>query len=372
MQLLRKLHLYVGLVVGLFLLVLSVTGGVLIFKDEIWAVRYAELRQPLAVLSDADHAEAFATIDQLFPQGVRLVRVPRAGRPAYHVYLEDGEALIGQKDHQLIRHWRWYETPMGIVTDLHFHLGAGNVGKIAGGLIGLVAAAMALTGFILWWPLRRQFGLRSLWLVNLRRATLLRLHRDLGTLAGAFILLFTLTAVGIVFYPAVRGTLNAIFSDRPVLTATPLPDTLSRQVPPPPAEAMRAARNSLPQARLISYSPPDGDSSLYYFRFKMPDEPHPNGRSEVYVRYPDEVLAHIDATMQPLGERMAQTIFPLHAARIGGTPYRAVALIAAVGLALLSLSGPVTYLQRRTRNRARLRTQATRSDPLRRHESRNS
>lgn len=349
MSWLRKLHLYCGLTIALPLLVLAVTGGALIFKDEIWRLEYPELEAPLPALTPAEHAAAFKAIAAAFPGKVRFVKMPRAGVSAYHVYLDGGEAFVGPRGHRVIDRWAWYESPVGILAELHVHLAAGQAGKTVAGVVALAGAAMAVSGLVLWWPVRYGFRFGNLRPMSLRRLHLLKLHRDLGALAHLLVLLFTLTAAGIVFYPATRTLLNGLFSSTAMLPAPAQGSTAPSG--PASADVVRAAQGALPDATLMSYYPPKA-GSVHYFRFREPGEIHPNGRSVVYVDGDTgAVLQAVPASAQPRGERLSQYLFPLHAARTGHALYRLFALTAAASLAAIVLAGPSAYLAGRRRQR---------------------
>lgn len=353
MRRLRTLHRYLGAVAALLLLVVAVTGAVLVFKEDIWRLRFTALAAPPAELSAADHARAFAAIDAAYGERIRLVRVPQPGVPAYHVYLRGGEALWRQDGSGPIHEWVWYESPLGVITELHIHLASGNFGKTVLGYLGLAAVFMAVSGVVLWWPVRRQFRARTLWPASFGRAALLRAHRDLGSLAALFIVLFALTASGVIFGQATRSLLSAVFGGHAGTTTVPRV-AVDGRVPAPDRTMVANAMAALPAARLMSWSPPLQGSGVHYFRLRQPGEVHPNGRSSVSIDAREgQVLARHDATRDPAGERAANWLYPLHAARWGGWPYRALAVLTALALAFMSLTGIVSFLRGTAKKRHR-------------------
>ncbi|MDT8319889.1 MAG: PepSY domain-containing protein, partial [Xanthomonadales bacterium] len=77
MRWLRWAHRYFGAVIAALMLVLAVTGGALIFKDEIWRLRYPSLSESLPPLGMGEHAAAFRAIEARYGQRLRMVRLPR-------------------------------------------------------------------------------------------------------------------------------------------------------------------------------------------------------------------------------------------------------------------------------------------------------
>ncbi len=350
MQLLRLIHAYVGLAVGVILALYAITGGALLFKDEIWRMQYPELKAELHAAAPSEHAAAFRQALKNFPDGVNAIKVPRDGVSAYHVYTDDGEALLNAHDYSMIYQWRWNQTLTGVLSEVHFHLVAADAGKKVGGVVALASALLALAGVVLWWPTRRSFRLRRVPAQSLRRGELLRMHRDFGILSAVSVVLFSATAAGVIFYPQASAILNGLFSER---APDALTVTAAANIPEPGApteDQVTVAMAALPQARLIAYYPPSDSRALHYFRFRHLDEPHPNGRSAVYLRPGENFVAQvIDASQAPAGERAAQFLYPLHAAMIGGKAYTAFAIASAVAIGVIALSGPLAYLRRRSR-----------------------
>jgi uncharacterized iron-regulated membrane protein len=351
MRWLRFLHRYLGIAALAFLLILALTGGALVFKQNIWRLQYPALRVAAINPDPAQLAKAFATIPQAVPGRVLLIRTPEAGLPAFHVYYEGGEALFEPDTLALIDSWAWQETLSGILTQLHYRLAAGDAGKQLVGALGLVAGFMACTGIFLWWPARRQFKLRSLAPRDLRRGSLLKLHRDLGVISALLIVLFALTGAGVVWGEPTRWLLNALLGGSPASAPRPV---LVADAPAqaPDRAAIERAQSIFPGARLASWSPPAAGSRLHYFRFRQAGEVHPNGRSTVYMDAADRsVLSYSDALRAPRGEKVANWMYPLHAARVGGGGYRAAAVLTAIALSIMCLSGAVSFARQNTRKR---------------------
>lgn len=368
MRWLRQLHLYVGLALALFLIVLAVTGGALVYKDEIWRIRLPILAEPLLQADTRDRAAALRSVAASFSdEPIRQVKFPRPELAAWHVYLEDGgEAFFTQDGNSQIDRWRWYSDWLGLLTEIHINLAAGRGGRVAAGVIGIVTALMAVTGLALWWPLRRRFRARSFWPRDIRRATLLGLHRDVGAIASPLIVLFALSGAGVVFYGASRVLLNGIFGNSPADTARPAV-AATAPVDLPDAGLIEQAKAAMPGARMMSYYPPPEGGAVHYFRMRQVGEVHPNGRSMIFIdANTGTVLEAIDATRQAPGERASQWLYPLHAARLGSEAYRLLAVLVAVALGAMAFTGPVTWLQmrrRKTRSRAAPATPRRRRSP---------
>ncbi|MBN1239546.1 MAG: PepSY domain-containing protein [Gammaproteobacteria bacterium] len=358
MRFVRLLHVYAGLALSLLLLALAVTGGALVYKEAYWRLVYPELRGPAPQLGAQDHAAAIDAALDRFGSAVRSVKLPEPGVPAYHVYLEDGEAFISADGQRVIDAWSPSDRLMSLLFDLHAHLMAGDAGERIVGILGLAASVMVVTGFVLWWPVRRRFAARHLWLRGTSRKDLLEWHRDAGALTSPVLLLVLLTGSGLVFYGPAQTILNGMFGDPAPAAAEALAEAGGTAAAPPTVRAdvhmLETAAAAFPQdARLVFYYPSRGGDPAG-FRIRQSCEMHPNGRSYLYFENGGRrVLSREDACAVPPGQQAVHAMYPLHAGKTGGPLYKLAVFLSAVALAGLSATGVATYLIRLRRTAAR-------------------
>ena len=189
-----QVHLWTGLGVGLYVVMISVTGSVLVYRSELRRTFNPEPRV-VAVsgprLSDEvliettrrvypDHAVEFWTSPDDPTHAVTMS--VRQGGGAREQQLFDpytGEYL----GNALPAGWRlttW-------LLDLHDNLLAGDTGRTVNGLGAVLLAALSVTGAIIWWP-----GIQS-WRRGLLidvRANWQRLNWSLHSALGVWTLLF--------------------------------------------------------------------------------------------------------------------------------------------------------------------------------------
>lgn len=347
-RLVRRVHEYAGLALSLLLFLLAVTGGALVYKEAYWRLIYPELRAPAAERDAGDHAAAIAAARARFGDALRSVKLPEPGVPAYHLYLEEGEAFVSVDDHRVIDRWRPSQRLTALLFDLHAHLMAGDAGERVGGVVGLLAVVLALTGLVLWWPARRGFALANLLPRGLSRRDLLRWHRDLGAFATPILLVLLLSGSGLVFYDSARTVLNGLFGD-PVpgpISPAGTAGTGDRPFGPPDAAMLSRVEAAFPDARVVFYYPPRDGIAAHGFRLRRPCELHPNGRTYVYANAAGRIVRTTDACELPPGERAAHALYPLHAGKAGSAVYKLAVFLGALALAGLSLGGAVAYLHK--------------------------
>jgi uncharacterized iron-regulated membrane protein len=352
----------VGLVLSVVLLVLALSGSALVYKEAWWRVVHPELRGGPPDLTHADHAAGVAGAQQRFGEELRSVKFPEPGVPAYHLYLQDGEAFLAPDGRTVIDRWRPGERPASFLFDLHAHLLAGDAGERVGGVVALLGVVLVVSGVILWWPARRRFRLTGLLPGGLSRRQLLPSHRDMGLLATPLLLILLLTGAGIVFYGTAGALLNGLMGGGEVRSeAAPAGDG-SAGLPGPESAPLTASMladvaRAFPDARPVFYYPPDEAATrpVHGFRLKRPCELHPNGRTWVYLDGAGTVLRTVDACTQPPGQRSLHALYPLHAGKSGSGPYKAAVFAGGLVLAWISASGALAYLAglRAARRRAR-------------------
>jgi uncharacterized iron-regulated membrane protein len=169
-----QLHLWSGIGFGLYVLLVSVTGSIVVYRNELYT---AATRDPIIVTKSGplltdDELKAAAT--RLYP-GYRILRVGRPTNPDQAVSISlDGSA--GRKD-RLFNPYTGKDlgdsTPFGIwavskLLELHDDLLGGTTGRSVNGLGAFLLIVIALTGIVVWWP-----GIQS-W----RRS--LTVHRNVG------------------------------------------------------------------------------------------------------------------------------------------------------------------------------------------------
>jgi uncharacterized iron-regulated membrane protein len=160
-------HFYAGLFVMPFILILSVTGAIYLFKPQVerWEERSFQ-GQPVSNSVSAN-AQLAAAIDAFPGSKFDSYRLPeRVGDAALiHIALADGEQMrdvfvspqgkvLGSLDPEM--------RLMELDSKIHGSLMAGRVGSWLVELAASWAIVMILTGLYLWWPVKEAGGRRGL------------------------------------------------------------------------------------------------------------------------------------------------------------------------------------------------------------------
>ena len=201
-----------------------------------------------------------------------------------------------------------------------------------------------ITGVILWWPTRRTFVFAVLpktW----KRAGIVKHHRDLGVWTAP-VLALILTTGAILALPLYEGLAVALSPGKDLKAIMAPPEheggALSSDLDWP--AMMTEAQGRFPDAELRILSLPTKPGGLISLRMRRAAEWLPNGRTQVWFDPADgRIVGARDALTLPLGLRVANAQYPIHAAKVGGVAYRLIVTVAGLALTLLGSLAVVTF-----------------------------
>ena len=348
MRLLRIVHRWIGLALAIPVVLVALSGGLLLFKGPYYRFRFPELANPITATEAHGYASAIERIEREFGARIRVVKFPREGANAFHLYLSDGsEAFVHPVSGAVLSRWHPHESLPAFLFQLHAHLLAGTPGEVVNGFIALLLVFLGLTGLILWWPRRAAaFRLARAIPRSAAPADLLRSHAASGVLLVLPVIVFAATGAGLVFYEPASRLATALMDRRaPEAPSAVVPISTAPQRPW--TEILAAVRTALPEAGPRMYYPGGDGNAVLTFRKSLPGEWHPNGRSYVLVDpYEARVVQTIDARTQGAGTRLMHALYPVHAAPVGGAGLVLLAMISAIGLTYLAIGGSYAFLAR--------------------------
>jgi uncharacterized iron-regulated membrane protein len=334
MRLLALAHRWTGGLVGLVLALMGLSGAILVHKD-------AWVRLPHAADAQVRDVGALATALERLTSGPDKPRsIILASRDfGLHRLSFAGEAgAYADQSGAVVATWQSpWERPELWLFELHHHLFSGETGEAVAGVMGLLGLAFLVSGVVLWWPARRLFSPR-LWPAALNRTQIVRHHRDLGVLVAPLLALSMLTGSMMALRPV------ADFAFAPWMGGKSLESVLAApklQGGPPAApipwrRVLGEARARFPDAEFRVVALPRKPGGLIAVRMRRAAEWLPNGRTQLWFDPADgRLVAARDALAAPAGAQAFNAVYPLHAAKVGGLPYRLLMSASGVVLALM-------------------------------------
>jgi uncharacterized iron-regulated membrane protein len=239
---------------------------------------------------------------------------------------------------------RW-ERPEEWMFDLHATLLAGEPGELINGVFALAGLMFIITGVFLWWPARRLFELR-LWPRSMKRAQVIRHHRDLGIVLAPLLAVSLVTGALLTLRPLAIGLMLPFSSPAELRSATSVPPVeasgLSAGFEWNAAFAEAAAR--FPDATVRVVGIPRQPNQPVFIRMRQPGEWVDRGRTMVWF-HPQSgaVVSAEDAHTAPRGLRVYYGVLPLHTGEVGGWIWRWLVTLTGLGMTLLGTLAVWTF-----------------------------
>ena len=375
-KLLFQVHLWTGIGLGLYILVISVSGAALVFREEIQDVAEGPIvsTQPGEVL-DLDEVK-HAVETELPGWSVAWLRDREDPREAMEVWLEiEGEQrvlLVDPVSGEILG------TKAGVVgavlnflADLHIFLLAGRTGLLANGVGAGFLLLMCLTGLVIWWP-----GIKH-W----RRALTVdpstkwkRLNWDLHSAVGfwtlAFVLVWGVTGVYFAFPEPFRKAVAMVAPVEQMAPRPNMPEAGSEGDVLPLGTLIAVAEREIPGKvnGWIGLPHHEGERSAYVYR---QDSYAPDAAIQAVEidAYTGEVVGVRSFEDPLLGDAILQWFGKLHFGNFGGMPVKILWTVFGLSPALLFATGSIMWWNRVASKRwramrARQRAPETAARPL--------
>lgn len=346
-----QVHLWAGILLSLYVIVISLSGSILVFQEEI---RRASL--PHASL-DRAHLVSINTIvakaHQRFPaQRLTFAGFPQQDNPWWTLYLTDahGKPDLAYADagtgEPFTTHGRLF---IDVVLDLHVYLLAGQTGFIVNCVAGIGLLLLAITGAILWWPGIRLWkrALTVAWRRGWKRINF-DLHSAIGIWTLVIVSWWGLTAVYFLFPDKVSTVVNVV---SPLIG---MKEPRAREVPAAGAsvasfDQILAALPPVDPALLSGVgfpATPSGAVTIYVDRGRPGDFSH----RDIYTfdGHSGKQLSvwHYGKNHSP-GDWFLWLMYPLHFGTLWGMGVKILWALLGVALALLSATGLLMYWNRK-------------------------
>ncbi len=362
-KVLLKLHLYISLWLGAFLVIAGLTGSLLVYGTELDKWLNADMMTVAAGEKVRPLADLITIANQVSPiksQPVHL-QLPKQAEDAlivrYQVPMPAGKNHHGHNHHfyevminpysgQVLGQRDRNDAFMTIILQLHFKLLAGEIGKLIMGITALMTLILTLSGLYLWWPKLNKLKQA---LVIKRNASFTRFNFDLHKTIGFYtaIILFVVSLSGsyfnfpFLFKPAVNFFSSVTEMPRDVKsTAT---GSAVR-----PESVLQQVTQRFPQAQIQRLSLPDNAKGSFMVSLRQANEIRHKGATMVWVdQYSGNILHVRDPNQFSGGDSFINLQLSLHNGEIFGTPGRILYIVAGFAPLLLMVTGIIHWLKKR-------------------------
>ena len=349
-RIVKRIHLWLGLGLGMLMVLAGLTGALLVWYVEIDRMLHPELAAA-GTAGPAAWDRAVPVVRAAFPQRQGPWRIEVTGQAGSLPlrYYDPAETAghghaplmvwLSPDGTHILRQDFWGRYAATWVYDLHYHLQLGPVGGTVLGYAGIALALLLLSGLWAWWP-------RGTWAKALRfkrKAARSRKLRDWHKLAGLgglpLLLLLTVTGVLLALPDETNRLLSPAFG-APQDTRAP-PGRIGRGRDIAPSAAVVAAMRALPGARPVWIEAPGANAGSYRLRLQGAWDPSPRF-PHGYVWIDRETGAVLKVSSVAGGSPLTVLgawLHPLHDGSAGGPILRMLVTLAGLVPPLLFWTG---------------------------------
>jgi uncharacterized iron-regulated membrane protein len=343
---LLSIHKWLGLLAGIFILVMGLTGSVIVFDDEIEhfiqrdVIYQPDSSEPVS-LDNAYHS----IVEKHGNWDVRFTHIPERAnrtieaeirRPTDRRYL-----YIHPSSGEILRDLDSYNTFSYWMLKLHYTIHSGFVGEVIVLIAGFMFICSLITGF---WFYRKAIWKVLTFKIRPRfrdlKSTSSELHRSVGVWALIFNFVTAVTGTVIIFIivmtnakkdgpgpmpnpPAVETSIDGLM-------------TKAQQTYPGFAPSY-VAMPGQPESQITLYGHMDTDWPIHYkFSNYLQFDPKTGNQSNSFF-----------IENQPIEAHLLSFTYPLHFGNWGGIPIKILYCLFGLAPAILSITGFIIWRQRR-------------------------
>jgi uncharacterized iron-regulated membrane protein len=367
-----QIHLWVGIALALYAIVIGLTGSALVFRDEMEHAMWPEVFHVVPAQRTITMQAAVDNIQRARPgwtvfalrdfntagQATTAMMRPNAGKLSANyrqVYFNPftGEVLLDR-----LRYGGW----LGWMANLHEYLLAGPLGLIVSGWMAVGLLVLCGTGIVLWWPGVQRWT--SALTVNPRsrwKRLNWELHSAVGFWVCAALVVVTVTGIDFAFPNAIGSIVEFATGDHlasHVASATSQPHMYSGATGAVMTidQAIEESRTTLPQAAPAGYLQlPQASSAkpqYYATGYYSGSLPYSELVRLAFDAHTGAVLSYGDTRQESRGSRIQQYFTTIHFGSFGGSGFKGLAIkwlwvLVGVAPALLAVSGIIMYWNRK-------------------------
>ncbi|MBB6129830.1 PepSY-associated TM helix domain-containing protein [Mucilaginibacter lappiensis] len=359
-------HRWLGFISGLVVFIVSVTGCLFCFQDEIQdafcsyrkvEVQHKPFLDPSVLKAEALKGHKGGTATYMYYYGVDrpagiLVNVPKNGM--LYVYLNP---YTGKVTH--------IENPAKnffiVVEFIHLYLLLPpKIGSLVVGISVIIFMVIMITGLILWWPKRKSDRKRSFnikWNGRWRRVNY-DLHNVLGFYATSIALILSITGLSMVFESVREGiytTANlgrSYLSEKEVLKSDSL---LKSKVNGKPVidQVFAMAQARSPKAEMFSINEDASAAGTIGINAYAQTLHYYKSDEFIFEKYTGKLLKQTPHDKKSPGMKMNNMNYDLHVGQIGGLTTKIIAFLVSLICASLPITGFIIWLGKRKKSKSK-------------------
>ena len=347
-----SLHRYIGLAVGLILVIVGLTGSLLVFNHEIEVALIKQKYDRIIPQEQTLSLDAIATFvqnnyversdfkihqfDLHFDPDIYRLRLKNSEDKQLEVFVNSHTGkVLGDRSRDTTFFSRIY--------DLHYALLAGDIGIVIVGIAALLMFLLTVTGLVLWNGWRNLVaGFKIKLNARIKRKNY-DIHKVSGIVALVFLAMISISGFCWNFYEQTEPAIYSLtFSPKPPeVKSTPIGKKSLAL-----SQVIEVANATIPEGKASFISVPTKPDEVFTVYMKQPEDTQYFANNVQIDRYSGEVLHFVNSRTASLGDRILNAFAPMHYGTFGGLPTRILYVFVGLSPTVLFITGLFMYRYR--------------------------
>ena len=354
------IHRWLGFITGLVVFIVSITGCVFCFQDEIQDAVHSWRKvapverpylEPSALKSIALSKYPAATANYMYYFGIDrpasvIAYVPQKGFTYIYLNPYTGQILHteGLKDNFFT-----------VIEDIHLYLLLPDkIGSLVVGISVILFVLIMITGIVLWWPKRKSDRKRSFtikWNGRWRRVNY-DLHNVLGFYATAIVIILAITGLGVDFNWMDKGiykvtNLGQTYANETRIFKSDSLFKLAIKDKPVVDRAFLTAEKQSPKAQMFLIGEDNTASGVINITAYSQSLHFGNSDFFVFDKYSGKLMQYLPNTKKSIGMKLNDLNYDIHVGQALGLFGKIIAFLASLICATLPVTGFIIWLGKR-------------------------
>ncbi|HZB14614.1 MAG TPA: PepSY-associated TM helix domain-containing protein [Chryseolinea sp.] len=348
-----KIHSYTGLITGIALLLIGISGSILVFSRDLDRIIYHEIQEVETTGTRMSLDSGYAIMQAKFPEMnyITYDGLPQEANSAFQFFMmKDGvqfKAFLNPYTSEILHAGKRYDYWMDWLLLFHYTFTVPVWGELAAAVLSFTLILSIITGSIVY----RKYLLKVfLFRVPLKlknwRTTASGLHRIVGVWSLLFHVLIAISA----FWMLRHTFSKSHFEDRPLMATSAPAINFSID------SALMEINERYPTFHAQFLTLPETDDMPAYFYG------HSNGVSFFFANYYDEIqhdgksLTTKFLQQKTVAEKFESMMYPIHAGLYGNMVVKIIYCLGGLTPALLSITGFFLWWRRKKQKASNTRS----------------
>lgn len=344
-----KWHLYLGLIAGLIVSIIGITGSILVFQDEIDRKLNPELFSVEANGIYKDYGEILPLVKNLHPElSVQSIMINKgAANPTYRILTDSfqTEIFINPYTGEIIDTRPRFGRFIGSVMDIHRTLMIPGIGRYIVGAASLILLILSITGIRLWLP-KKIRQIKSSFTVKFS-ASFTQQNRSWHNILGVFtfpvVTMLSLSGCVFVMNILILPLMLMLSGNSPQILMNIIAAKSNYSVEYKPlllSDILDSFQNEEPQAKVTAIIFPRDSVGAYLINAQSPGKIDEGRRVLSSVdQYTGKILFNSERDLPNVVLAYLSWLQPLHYGSFGGIITRILALIGGLAPLILTITG---------------------------------